>query len=117
MNAEFVRFNAKVQAKRKALVVALNDPDVRFVLVIAHSGQDPLSSQATAAIQGLLAEVNDPIDTASFTMLSQAELHQFLTTGIHGKPPDLGVTLYDWGSNPEAKYAAYYGQVEPGGGR
>ncbi len=111
VNAEFSRFNAKVQAKKNALVAALNDPDVRFVLVIAHSGQDPLSAQAETAIQDLLAEVNDPIDTASFTMLSQAELHQFLTMGIHGKAPDLAVTLYDWGSTQEP-YAAYYGQVD-----
>ena len=111
VNAEFSRFNAKVKAKQDALVAALNDPDVRFVLVIAHSGQDPLSPEADAAVRGLLAEVNDPIETASFLMLSQAELHQFLTLGIHGKAPDLTVTLYDWGSIQEP-YAAYYGQVD-----
>lgn len=111
VNAEFDRFNAKVQAKKNELAAALNDPDVRFVLVIAHSGQDPLSEPATTAINGLLEDVNDPIDTASFRMLSQAELHKFLTHGIHGKAPDLAVTLYDWGSTQEP-YAAYYGQVD-----
>lgn len=111
VNAEFGRFNEKVQAKEPELFQALNDPNVRFVLVLAHSGQEGLSEPAEMAIKDLLAEINDPIDTASFTMLTQAELHSFLITGIHGKAPDLSVTLYDWGSTEEP-YAAYYGQVD-----
>jgi AIPR protein len=111
VNAEFGRFNEKLQSKQADLFAALNDPNVRFVLVMAHSGQDPLSDAAANAIKSLLAEVNDPIDTASFTMLSQAELHGFLVTGIHGKAPDVSVTLYDWGATQEP-YAAYYGQID-----
>jgi hypothetical protein len=111
VNAEFSSFNAKIQAKKPELLAALNNPEVRFVLVFAHSGQDPLSSEARDALDKLLAEVNDPIETASFTMLTQAELHNALTTSVHGKPPDLSVTLFDWGSTQEP-YAAYYGQVE-----
>jgi hypothetical protein len=112
VNAEFGRFNEKLQAKEVGLLLALNDPNVRFVLVVAHSGQDPLSEEADVAMKGLLDEVNDPIQTASFIMLSQAELHGFLVTGVHGSAPDLpSVTLYDWGSTQEP-FAAYYGQVD-----
>jgi hypothetical protein len=111
VNAEFSSFNSKVRSKEQELLTALNDPDVRFVLVFAHSGQESLSKEAAEAVQKLLSEVNDPIETASFTMLTQVELHNALTTSIHGKPPDLSVTLFDWGSTQEP-YAAYYGQVE-----
>lgn len=111
INAEFDRFNDKVRAKQTDLEQALADPGVQFVLVFAHSGQQPLSEPARHAIENVLKDVNDPIETASFTMLSQAELHTFLAHSAHGKAPDLTVTLHDWGSTQEP-YAAFYGQVE-----
>ena len=111
INAEFGRFNDKVRLKQKELDAALSNPNVKFVLLIAHTGQGDLSAPARTAIEDLLREINDPIDTASFQMLSQAELHGFLSRGVHGISPSLHVTLYDWGSTQEP-YAAYYGQVE-----
>lgn len=111
INAEFDRFNDKVRAKQQQLEAALGDPDVRFVLVVAHTGQEPLSEEARNAVDDLLSELNEPIDTASFEMLTQRELHGFLTRDVHGAPPDLAVTLYDWGATQEP-YAAYYGQVD-----
>lgn len=111
INAEFARFNEKVQAKHGDLENALADPQVQFVLVFAHSGQEALSDPAKDAIDNVLKDVNDPIETASFVMLSQAELHAFLVHAVAGKAPDLSVTLHDWGSTQEP-YAAYYGQVE-----
>jgi hypothetical protein len=111
INAEFDRFNKKLRAKQDDLEVALADPDVQFVLVFAHSGQADLAGPADEAIQNALKDVNDPIETASFLMLSQAGLHAFLAHSVHGKAPDLTVALHDWGSTQEP-YAAYYGQVE-----
>jgi hypothetical protein len=111
INAEFDRFNERLRAKQNDLENALADPNVQFVLVFAHSGQEVLSEPAEDAIENALKDVNDPIETASFTMLSQAELHAFLVQSVHGKAPDLTVTLQDWGSTQEP-YAAYYGQVE-----
>ncbi len=111
VNAEFGRFNEKVRSKQRELETALGDPNVKFVLILAHSGQEILSQHASVAIDGLLDEVNDPIDTASFEMLTQAELHSFLSRGIRGSSPDIEATLYDWGAVQEP-YAAFYGQVE-----
>lgn len=111
INAEFGRFNKKVKAKQTDLEEALSDPNVQFVMVFAHSGQEALSDPAKDAIENVLKDVNDPIETASFTMLSQAELHAFLVHAVHGKAPDLTVTLHDWGSTQEP-YAAYYGNIE-----
>lgn len=111
INAEFDRFNTKTSAKQPDLEKALGDPNVRFVLVFAHSGQEALSDPAKDAIENVLKDVNDPIETASFMMLSQAELHAFLVHAVHGRAPDLAVTLHDWGSTQEP-YAAFYGQVE-----
>lgn len=111
VNAEFERFNDKVRAKQVDLEKALNDPNVSFMLVLAHTGTSPLSSEATTVIEDLLADVNDPIDTAAFESLTQAELHAFLRRGVRGTQPDLRVTLHEWGHTQDP-YAAYYGQVD-----
>lgn len=111
INAEFDRFNSKVDAMRDDLEAALSDPNVQFVLVLAHSGQEQLSEPGKQAIDNALKNVNDPIETASFLMLSQAELHAFLVNSVYGKAPDLNVTLHDWGATQEP-YAAFYGQID-----
>jgi len=86
VNAEFDRFNAKVLAKQEALENALSNPNVTFMLVLAHTGTSPLSAEGKIVIDGLLADVNDPIDTAAFTSLTQAELHAFLRRGVGWGP-------------------------------
>ena len=44
-------------------------------------------------------------------MLTQVELHGFLSKGVQGTKPDLDVTLFDWGAVDEP-YSAIYGQVD-----
>lgn len=111
VNAEFGRFNEKVRAKQAALEEALNDPNVTFTLVLAHTGTSPLSIEGRRVIDDLVAEVNDPIYTASFESLTQSQLHGFLKRGVRGARPNLRVTLHEWGHTQDP-YAAYYGQVD-----
>ena len=111
VNAEFDRFNDRVRAKQSDLETALNDPNVTFMLVLAHTGTSPLAAEGRSVIDGLLSDVNDPIDTAAFESLTQAELHAFLRRGVRGAQPDLRVTLHEWGHTQDP-YAAYYGQVD-----
>lgn len=111
VNAEFDRFNDKVRAKQEEIERALNDPNVGFVLVLAHTGAASLSSEARVVIEDLLSDVNDPIDTATFESLTQVELHDILRHGVRGTQPDLHVTLHEWGHTQDP-YAAYYGQVD-----
>lgn len=111
INANFDRFNKKVQVKQSELEGALGDPNVKFVLIMTHSGSQKLSTEAQNTINDILDEVNDSFETASFQMLTQVELHGFLSKGIQGSKPDLEVTLYDWGA-VEEPYNAVYGQVD-----
>lgn len=111
VNAEFSRFNSKIQAKQIELEAMLVDPEVKFILILAHTGTQPLANEGRLVIDNLLLDVNDPIDTANFESLTQAELHGFLRRGARGVQPDLRVTLHDWGHTQEP-YAAYYGQVD-----
>lgn len=111
VNLEFGRFNEKVNRHRIAVEAALDNPDVKFVLVIAHTGGSPLSSEAMSVVSDLLDDVNYPIETASFRSLTQADLHSFLRQDARGAQPDIKVTLHDWGHVQEP-YAAFYGQVD-----
>lgn len=111
VNVEFDRFNDKVRAKQQALEGALSNPNVTFMLVLAHTGTSPLSTEGRLVIDNLLADVNDPIDTAAFSSLTQAELHAILRRRVRGTQPDLRVTLHEWGHTQDP-YAAYYGQVD-----
>lgn len=111
VNAEFERFNDKVRAKQEALEQALGDPNVTFMLILAHTGSAPLSQEGRRIVEDLLKDVNDPIETAGFESLTQTELHAFLRRGAKGAQPDLRVTLHEWGHTQDP-YPAYYGQVD-----
>lgn len=111
VNVEFDRFNGKVLKKQQALEEALDNPNVNFILVLAHTGTQPLSNEGRIVIDDLLRDVNDAIETATFESLTQQELHAFLRRGVRGAQPDLRVTLHEWGHTQEP-YAAYYGQVD-----
>jgi len=107
----FERFNAKVRAKGADLTEALDNTDVRFQLVLAHAGQQPLSEHAKTVIKDLLVEINDVSEIVTFHHFGQSRLHDFVKQSISGKAPDLNVTLHDWGMTQEP-YRAFYGQVD-----
>ena len=107
----FDRFNAKIQAKSAELTAALDNTGVRFEIVLVHSGQQPLSSDAQNVIADLLREINDVSEIVGFHHLGQSQLHAIVKQGVAGTSPDLAVTLHDWGST-EDPYRAFYGQVE-----
>lgn len=111
INARFDRFNAKVRSKTGELTAALDNPDVQFEIILAHSGQAALSEEAKRVFLDLLEDLNDVSEIATFRMLAQSELHGFVRRAVSGKAPDLEVTLYDWGKTDEP-YTAFYGQVD-----
>jgi hypothetical protein len=107
----FDRFNEKIKAKSAAITAALDNTAVRFELVLVHSGQQPLSSNAQSVIDDLLREINDVSEIVAFHYLGQAQIHAIVRQGVAGASPDLAVTLHDWGST-EDPYRAFYGQVD-----
>ena len=110
VNAEFSKFNHKFESRRESFELALEQLDVRVKLLVAHTGTDPVSDPSRFAVQTLLDEMNDPIETVEFEYLSQKELHALLRESASGQKPDIEATLYDWGSMKDP-YEAFYGQV------
>jgi hypothetical protein len=109
-NARFDRFNEKVRARESEITAALDNTDVRFEIVVVHTGTSPLSDQANRIFDDLLAQINDVSEIATLTVLSQSEVHEFVRRGVVGQPPDLEVTLHEWGRVDEP-FDAVYGQV------
>jgi hypothetical protein len=110
VNARFDRFNEKMVAKKATIEAALNDARTRIVLVIAYTGQQPLSEEVTRDIRDLLDEMNDPSEVVAHHVLRQGSLYAAVSAGSRGTPINLDVQLYDWGQVREP-FLAYYGQV------
>lgn len=111
INLQLERFNDKLRAKKQTLTEAFHDPNVKLRLVIAYTGAQPLSSHAEGDLNDLIKELNDPVEVATVTPLSQRELHEAVSGRLEGEPIPLEVLLHDWGQLRHP-LQAYYGQVD-----
>ena len=110
INAEFSRFNNRVLAHKQLLVDALDDPNVRFMLVLIHTGQQPLGQHPKRRLDDLEREINDPTEVVSYRVLGQGDVHRLVATQLEEIRIDLDVTLHEWGTIQDP-YIAYYGQI------
>jgi hypothetical protein len=111
LDADFSRFNQKVQKQQVAILAALEDPSVRFKLILVHTGLQALSKHAQRPLNDLLAEVNDASNMLSTVALTQTELHKAVVAEAERDSIKLEVMLSEWGQCKQP-YASYYGQVE-----
>jgi hypothetical protein len=109
-NLRFDRFNEKINQKKDVILRALNDPHVRYSIVIVHTGVNRLADPSFQDLMDLRNELNDASEVVDVTILSQSELHTSLTIGLSGEPIDIEITIMSWGQVQEP-YSAFYGQV------
>lgn len=112
-NLRVDRFNSKIANKFAMLTAALNDPATRYEVVVVHTGTSKLSLPSANDLGDLTAELNDVSEVLSTTVLSQAELHKSLVSGIAGEPINLQIGLKSWGRKA-SPHEAIYGQVTAG---
>ena len=110
LDANFSRFNTKMQAHQGKVFAALSDASARFTLVLAYTGEQPLSVEAQLPLDDFLVEMNSPTDVMTLRVLNQEALHSIVASGATADAVDLEVMLHDWGMVREP-YLAYYGQV------
>ncbi len=111
INGRFDRFNKRVRARQTELTEALDDPNVTFTLVFAHTGQNEVSEDAKRILDDLLGELNDTTDVVAYRFLKQADIHRLVRGSLEGEAIELEVALQDWGLTQEP-FVAYYGQIE-----
>jgi hypothetical protein len=110
LEARFDRFNEKMLRHKDKVFTALSDAAARFTIILAYTGEQPLSDEAMVPLNELLSEMNSPSEVMILRALNQRELHGIVAAGAAGEAVDLEVMLHQWGML-QAPYLAYYGQV------
>lgn len=110
VNSEFEKFNAKLMKRRGAIENALSNFNCRLVLVLIHTGKRELAIHATRQIDGLLAELNDATEIATFVNLGQERVYSMMAEGAAGGAINLEFGLSSWGK-VESPHTAFYGMV------
>ena len=104
------QLNERIKGRRLDIERALFDANAKFVLVLAHTGQEKLSAEVEAAINAYVDSQNDTSELMSVRILKQGELHKAVAAGVAGAPISVEVQLTSWGQIREPHFAIY-GQV------
>lgn len=103
------RFNEKIKQKEPLIQLALDDANVKFNIVLAHTGNQ-FGEHNQRCISDLIAELNDPSELCSFINFNLKSAHQSLVDTVDGTPINVDVAISNWGAVSEP-YEAYYGQI------
>jgi hypothetical protein len=104
------QLNERIKARKLDIERALFDANAKFVLVLAHTGQERLSIEVDSAINAYVDSQNDTSELMSVRILRQGELHKAVAAGVAGAPISVEVQMTSWGQIREPHYAIY-GQV------
>lgn len=104
------QFNARINARKADIERAVYDANARFVLVVAHTGQEALGEEVSSAFASYVVSQNDTSELMFFRVLGQADLHRAVSAGLAGAPISVEVQLAGWGQIREPHFAVY-GQV------
>jgi len=110
LNNELAGFNARIRARQGDIQSALYDANAKFVLVVAHTGQQGLAPPVSEALNNFVTSQNDTSEIMSLRVLTQVDLHKAVSAGVAGAPIALEVHLTNWGQIREP-HVAFYGQV------
>ncbi len=110
LNNELGGFNGRISARQGDIQSALYDANAKFVIVVAHTGQQSLAKPVSDALNNFVASQNDTSELMSLCVLTQSELHKAVSAGVAGTPIALEVHLTNWGQIRDP-HIAFYGQV------
>ncbi|MGP4017584.1 AIPR family protein [Saccharopolyspora sp. 5N708] len=108
LDLKYDRFGPKLRAFEDRITAALDDPEIRFTLIVATTGTSELSPPVSNAFNDVLSEMNEAQQIVSLEILGISEFHSLIVEGLDGSRIDLTVTLENWGTTGEP-YEAYYG--------
>ena len=110
LDNDLEHLNDRIKARRADIERAVFDANAKFVLVLAHTGQEQLSAEVSAAASAYVDAKNDTSELMFLRVLTQAELHRAVAAGVAGAPISIEVQLAGWGQVREPHFAIY-GQV------
>ena len=109
-NFRFDRFNSKIQAKRDLIMLAIDDFQTKYQLILTYTGINDLAQHSSRDIDDFLVEINDASESVYFSTFNQKRIHESLIKDVVGSPINLVVTLRSWGKMHEP-FKAFYGQI------
>ena len=110
LDNDLAGFNARIQSFKTDIESALYNASSRFILVLAHTGQEALSKTVDGKLSEYLESQNDTSELMLSRILTQPDIHNAIATGVSGTPISIDVQLASWGQIREP-YFAVYGQV------
>jgi hypothetical protein len=109
-NRQFDTFNKKLQPFTAVLDSALGDPNLKINLVIALTGNDPLSSHTTAILNRVSEDHHGHGPMLSYDLMTTTELLQQLREDRLPDPVDVTVRLLKW-LRRDLPYPSYQGSL------
>ncbi len=104
------QLNERIKARKGDIERAVFDANAKFVVFFAHTGQESLSDEVSAAISSYVKAQNDTSELMFLRVLTQADLHKAVAAGVAGTPISVEVQIAGWGQMREPHFAVY-GQV------
>lgn len=104
------QLNDRIKARKSDIERAVFDANAKFVLVLAHTGQEQLSPEVDSAISKYINAQNDTSELMFLRLLKQADLHKAVAAGVAGAPISIEVQIAGWGQVRDPHFAVY-GQV------
>ncbi len=109
IDADFSRFNKKVNDKKDEILEALDDSTVKIQILFAYTGKQ-LSTHNWDSINDLLDEQNAPEEVLFFTDFNIDKVYKGLETGVGVAPINEDIMISNWG-HIEEPFKSYYGQI------
>lgn len=109
IDADFSRFNKKVNDRKDEILEALDDSTVKIKILFAYTGKQ-LSIHNWDSINDLLDEQNDPEEILIFSDFNIDKVYKGLETGVGVAPINEDITFSNWG-HIEEPFKSYYGQI------
>lgn len=109
IDADFSRFNKKVNDRKDEILEALDDSTVKIQILFAYTGKR-LSTHNWDSINDLLDEQNDTEEVLFFTDFNIDKVYKGLETGVGVAPINEDITISNWG-HIEEPFKSYYGQI------
>jgi len=100
------QLNDRVKSRKADIERAVFDANAKFLLVVAHTGQEQLSAEVSGAFASYISAQNDTSELMFVRVLTQPEVHKAVAAGVAGAPISIEVQISGWGQVREPHFAA-----------
>lgn len=111
LNDDFASFNQKLREKEAELrAVLYSGTDVKFRVVLIHTGEQSISFHAEQRVRQYINELNVPVRLAEAEFLNQKETYELIVSEHSVRSISLSISLREFGFLAKP-YLSYYGRA------